>query len=215
MQVRVLKSPKKILLKIPPKAKRIMRSALKSYLMLMMYFQIQIRKLSMIRSGPRSGEVETHLTMDKGHREPAVIITGTNMIPLRRNIPILMTATEIKEKLTPATPTQILTKSRKEVLTTKMNNKGMNTTGPLKILTGKGQTSRKNFGHAGTPESMTVTVNKGRTINGALMTTMTESIASMNRNSTDSKKNTSDNSVNNKSVLGPKMLVLMILHSKL
>ena len=126
-----------------------------------------------------------------------------------------MTATEIKEKLTRATPTQILTKSRKEVLTTKMNNKGMNTTGPLKISTSKGQTSRKNFGNAGTPESMTVTVNKGRTINGALMTTMTESIASMNRNSTDSKKNTSDNSVNNKSVPAPKMLVLMRLHSKL
>lgn len=215
MQVRVLKSPKKILRKIPPKAKRITRSALKSYLMLMMYFLTQIRKLSMIRSGPRSGEVETRLTMDKGHREAAVIITGTNMIPLRRNIRILMTATEIKEKLTRATPTQILTKSRKEVLTTKMNNKGMNTTGPLKISTGKGQTSRKNFGNAGTPESMTVTVNKGRTINGALMTTMTESIASMNRNSTDSKKNTSDNSVSNKSVPAPKMLVLMRLHSKL
>jgi hypothetical protein len=128
MQVRVLKTHKKILLKIPPNAKRITRSALKSYLMLMMYFQIQIRKLSMIRSGPRSGEVETRLTMDKGHREAAVIITGTNMIPLRRNIRILMTATEIKEKLTRATPTQILTKGRKEVLTTKMNNKGMNTT---------------------------------------------------------------------------------------
>lgn len=174
----------------------------------MMYYLTRTRKTCMIRYDLRPREVEINIAVDKGQGKKM----DTNMIPQRKNTLIRMIAVGTKEKHTLATLTKTGNIANKGVLTALKSNRRTNNTGLLRISIDSAPTLRSSSARAGTLGSMT---ENNHSINGAHTTSMIENTANMSKNFTDSRRSSTGNSENNRSVLVKRTLVLTKAHKKL
>lgn len=147
--------------------------------------------------------------VDKGQERQMDI----NMTQQRKNTLIRMIAMGKNMRHTLATLTKTGNIVKKGVHTTLTHSRRtIVNTGPPRISTDSAPTLRRSSARAGILVNMT---DNKTSINGAHTTSTIENTASMSKNSTDSRKISSGNSRNNRSVLVRQTLAQMKKHKKL